>query len=862
MARNFLGISLLGYASALAICIPFILGLMFIFSKEIRKAKIVNKIFYCCLMSIVNLITLFLCFFAVFRNFGLIGFLKDVAKSRCYYNDIWFIPLYIAVSVMVALGFGMIFWMICLGKSKSLYINVAHIGITIFAVIELSALAVCYFSGIKKLQINEICASNAKSYLVSLDDVLFENCDYIELKNTGCLRIKLDNYYLSDKEKNLKKYNIAGNEIAPGEYIVIALDKDFDKEGMFGLSKKGETVYLSYDSFLGFSILETVEYPELKVNVTWSRISDASDWNYMNCTPEAPNGDEISIIAEPIFSADSGFYDDAFYLSVTVPDGYHMVYTTDGSTPTMESTEYTEPIYVYDRSREANVYRSIKNVVIDYDSYTPSEKPVDKAFLIRGFIYNDESQGQEFVKTYFVGLDSAKYDKVVSLVVDPEDMWGESGIYVTGVDYDFWYTHGKEGDAPLANFQVTSSDYSSINYEIPANMSYYEGENILLNQNIGLRIQGASTREYPLKRFNLFARKIYSGSSVFDLKFFSEKDSHSLNLRFEYGGGDVNALLNNLVLNRHADARQSVKVSTFVNGEFWYDTYMCERFDERFYSEKYGIDKDLVGILDSFSEFVNWYDKWDVVDNIWDIDLFDVQSFIDFYIINMYYSNFDINEGHNVACWIKADADENVGPRIGWSLYDIDCLDWASEPAFGKDRLVEVNPFNGYNYNYFNYNTAGFYNKMLEVDGFKEQFAITFMDLVNTNFAPENVEKEMEMLGIDDDVWLTRYFTDRPKYMTGYVAEEFGLSGQTETITLSVNDANGGKIKVNTCYPSFDNGKWQGTYFTDIPITLSVEPLEGYEFAGWSGSVTSNETIITVPMNEGAKNIEATFIKK
>ena len=43
-----------------------------------------------------------------------------------------------------------------------------------------------------------------------------------------------------------------------------------------------------------------------------------------------------------------------------------------------------------------------------------------------------------------------------------------------------------------------------------------------------------------------------------------------------------------------------------------------------------------------------------------------------------------------------------------------------------------------------------------------------------------------------------------------------------------------GRIALNTITPTLDEqGRWQGEYFTDYPITLSVTAGEGYRFAGW-----------------------------
>lgn len=98
------------------------------------------------------------------------------------------------------------------------------------------------------------------------------------------------------------------------------------------------------------------------------------------------------------------------------------------------------------------------------------------------------------------------------------------------------------------------------------------------------------------------------------------------------------------------------------------------------------------------------------------------------------------------------------------------------------------------------------------------------MDLINTNFSYENVCDEMKNMGINND---------RQR-----------------------------NVKVNTCYPSFnDDNLWEGEYFTDFPITLEANPLEGYQFAGWSGDIDSKDLSITIDMSQGDVNVKANFIK-
>lgn len=860
ISKRIFEISLFVYNVGIILILPYIFLLTVLFLKQIRKSKFVAKIACIVSMTALNMGSFLLTYYLYFKEFfSFIEFIKKLNRNDWLYNDLVFFSIYACTAFVLNLIGMVIVIIICKkkGRKTSVISYIFQLIILLMILAEFGFSTSLYCQGIKKVRVNEICGSNYQQYIISYNDVLYDDCDYVEIKNDGILSVELDAYYLSDKQKKLLKYHVPDGTLLPGEYLVVPLNSKFDEEGMFGIASDGEQVNLSYNGLWGIIEIDKIGCPKMKVNTSWSRVNDTDTWDYMECTPSHINDGNFVIVEEPVFSYESGFYDDAFYLDIQVPEGYSLAYTVDGSKPTLDSTKYSEPIYVYNRSDEENVYRSVKNVVYDYDDYEPDLTKVDKAFVVRCFLYNDDNVGDEFVKTYFVGLDRERYQNVVSIVVDPSFMWGDNGIYVTGSEYDAWYQGGQQGGRPLANFEKDKDDTDNIlEYEIPANLCFYESNEIKMNQNIGLKIQGASTRVYPLKRFNLYAKKRYNGKSTFEYPFYGDKLTHSVVLRFEYDGGYVSALLNSLAQNRYVDAPLSRKVQVFVNGEYWYDTYMYERYDQRYYSEKYGLDKDSIGTLDTYENVVYWYSDWDSVNSISDIDMFDIQSFIDFYIFNMYYCNTDISESHNVACWLYQDEEENV--KFRWSLYDIDCLGWLNPALMGYETSEQINPFDGLK---FTDDSAAFYNTVVNISGFKEQFAITLMDLININLAYENVCDEMKNMGINDDK-LYSFFRNRPEYMKKYTAEEYGFVNETNRIRLEINDAEQGNIRVNTCYPSFnDDNLWEGEYFTDFPITLEANPLEGYQFAGWSGDIDSKDLSITIDMSQGDVNVKANFIK-
>ena len=56
------------------------------------------------------------------------------------------------------------------------------------------------------------------------------------------------------------------------------------------------------------------------------------------------------------FSKRSGFYEEAFYLSIYGGAGNTIYYTLDGSLPTPEDQLYQQPIYLSDATENPNIY--------------------------------------------------------------------------------------------------------------------------------------------------------------------------------------------------------------------------------------------------------------------------------------------------------------------------------------------------------------------------------------------------------------------------------------------------------------------------------------------------------------------------
>ena len=723
-------------------------------------------------------------------------------------------------------------------------------------------------SGTSHLVIDEVCRKTINVEMAKQfwgEDVIDDEVCYVSVFNNGALTYELDQIYLSDNMDGLRKMQFSQKvAIKPGEthqfYMLDDNSLDIKKGG-------GSVVYLS-DKF--GNIVDELEVPALKQDESYKKMG--ADWQIINLAEES----ESITVSVPSFSRESGFYDDSFKLELTADPGTTIYYTLDSSNPTADSMKYSHPIYVYDRSEEENQYRSIRNVQADYlNRALIGEEPVDKCFVVRAVaVDNDGNYSDIITKSYFVNQDKYKDRTVISLVSDPDGLFGDEGIYVTGKAYDEKYLEAyakmdENGEIDLSGMPQVNYLEKGIEWERESNLEVFENTDLRLSQPVGIRIQGANARYSVLKRFSIFARKEYSSSEYFDVDLLNDYSQHSMYLR----EGNLHAISQMIGRGRDVATTDFIKIDVFLNGEFWYTTYLHEKFNKKNFSQKYNLSKDNIAIstngwlrgivaegknpLPGFIDFVNENDFSDDENYLKCSEMLDIQSYIDWYCINLFLLNLDYNERLNCLYWhtIIPENKQEGDTRWRLALYDMD-LKW------NINRVYEANPFRMYEPDAVAARWP-IYTALKQNDHFCKQFVLTFMDLINTNFSVDNTMGIMEKLGIDNGEY-REFFEKRPEYIVPYMAEEFELSGTQETVTLSSN-VSGTPITLNTIspelQPSVNTFSWTGSYFTDYPVTVTTNAPD---FSHWeviaNGRVqTFVDTTIEVPVMEGGVQIHAVF---
>lgn len=832
-----------------------------------------------------NLLTCMVAVQAIFSQ-NLFWVFKRFFLQEYSYQDIARMALSDIICMLVCLAVVLIGHRL-IEKYEKTYVNAFKIEryIIVFSLVAIPIILGYKVSldGSKKIEICEYCRKTS-DVQESKDDSkgnYFDDVSYIVIKNNGVLNYETQNLYLSADDTLVEKDRLSSKVIAPGSEQTFYMDGD---SGLDVKKEGGTTVYLLNDLS---SVTDQIELPGLLRDESYKKTS--SGWEVVQL--KSSSSDEM---LPPTFSVASGFYDKEFDLVLSANDNQIIYYTLDGSVPTTESSEYSSPIHIYNRSKEKNVFRSIKNVTVDYLENEPEDERVDKAFIIRAMTVNASGQQSKVSSaTYFVGLSKYKDKNIISLMADPDDLFGDEGIYVTGSEYDSWYEDHLESiisdqknnkkenirsSAPVPNFRKRGDEW-----ERAANFELFKVGEEHISQPVGIRIQGSSSSTRPLKRFSIYSRKGYAGDNFFAESIYENVLSHSVVLR----EGFLNSFTQALMDGRDIAIQKAMPVTVFLNGEYWYDTYIQEKYSKYYFSQHFDINKENVCFMkigyekkmtdeekelyqESFTDVIESADFSDQKQYEEFCKSVDVQSYIDYSCANIYLGNMDTGDKMNTCIWKSylKENDEYGDGRWRWALYDMDLDIAAAKRKYGYTTDAEVNSFSDEQpYSGITYDEEPLFSSLKRNSSFCKQFVLTFMDLVNTSFSSENVSGIMSQYGNETiESFDKGFFLNREKYIVPYMAKEFDLSGTAENVVIVSNKPDK-KIKINTATPDLKFKEtdhtycWSGKYYTDYPITISASSAGFlyWEIHSEGGIEKYTDTTVEVPVKKGGTQIYAIF---
>ncbi len=695
-------------------------------------------------------------------------------------------------------------------------------------IITSSLLLACAFAKAQdQLVVTEIQVANIDQFI----DNSYNYGGWIELYNPTDTEISLKRWYLSDDESNPKKVRLSVNygSIPAKSYHVMYFDHH-SSDGLYGpyaykqanlkLDPEGGVLYLADN--LGNPKL-SFSYPEAISRCSYARLSPNSyEWNWSpNPTPGKANDGMIFTsrqLASPQLNMESGILSTSRRLQVTCPEGSQLVYTTDGSTPTLANgTKTSVRVFTIDKT-------SVWRFRVFKEGYLPSE------VITRSFIFKD--------KDYTL--------PIVSVVTDPDNLYDDSiGVYTIGVN-------GATGRG------INYKSNKNMDWERPVNVDYILPDGTsAINQEATFYISGGWSRHWDPTSFKLKAEKRYQLKNYFDYPLFPLKPYNKNKVVvMRNGGNDTACRAKDAVIQRiiqtsgfYVDGQDWNPCHVFINGKYHAMLNMREPNNKHFATANYGIDTDEMDAFDftgqtlqittgSKTSFLKWYSDSGMATDATVYqrlkDLVDIDEYINYMAAGCYMGPNDWYTNTNNIKGFRSQADG----RFHMVLFDLDS-------GFGSRRFItHLQTFTGNE-------AAIIFNNMMKNTEFKEQFITAYCIVDGSVFTDERTLEAANHIGTVLEKPLS--FDGRSPWETCNAVVSEVKSGRNERINslrTSLGLGNGSKTKIGANIAEarilIDNqpvptSKFNGTLFA--PFTLTASAPAGYNFEGWSKGKQQTSTI-------------------
>jgi hypothetical protein len=443
----------------------------------------------------------------------------------------------------------------------------------------------------QQLLINEIMSKND----TTIQDTDGDYSDWIELYNSGIAAIPLNGYYLTDDIQNLNKWPIPNSSIVGGGHkIIFASGKNLGNPELhsnFSISGSGESIYLVDNNN---SIIDSTLAIVIPQDLSYARIVDG-DPNWIISSTTTPDQSNItSIFSELTESHQSGVFQDSIIFSINANTPGNIHYTLDGSLPSLNSPIYTVPLVLRDKSQDSNYYSMIPSSVV----FSAPTAIIPKINTIRYALFNSVNQLTDVTNKTFI-FDLSYSLPIASIVTDPNNLFSpDSGFYVPGLN---------PGNGPW----FTAANFYQQNNESPAYFEYFDiNSNLVISQDLGIKLHGGITRSYSQKSLKIIARSEY-GKGELEYDFFNGKTIDEFDrIILRNGGQDYSrAIIRDAFVNRVAEDLNLVNMHSqptivFLNGEYWGIHILREKPDEHHLENLYVIDKDSIDLLQGNADVI------------------------------------------------------------------------------------------------------------------------------------------------------------------------------------------------------------------------------------------------------------------
>lgn len=564
------------------------------------------------------------------------------------------------------------------------------------------------------------------------------------------------------------------------------------------------------------------------------------------------------------FSVPSGFYSKAVKLKLYADEAGSIYYTLDGSEPNPESIstlKYTQGDTIELACGVQEKVYTVRTILVPD---TLSEKHVPTVGSA----------------TYIVGKNvDARYDiPVLSVAGNPADLTDEQTGILAMANREL---RGAETEQPV--WMTLFDDQGEIMFAQNGGVRVHGGASRAKNQP-SLRLYARS--EYDSQNeFACFLFDSYSAQNTLmtDLKRVivrnSGDDNGYAHIRSEYAS--------RLALNAgFADAQAASPVCVYINGEYYGLYWFVTNYDASYFEKKYGeypgemvilegvvalmqpeetddeITRQIKDEYNALHEYVAYANLQDDVN--WQAlnAAIDVENYLQYVAWQNYLGNADSFVNNFKAYrYYSAEGDYRAGTvfdgRYRFLLYDLDeTLGFGVHDDVAADVRTSV-VSDRVEYQIF-YN-ALFQNIMQRPEG-RDYYIRYYLSLINYHCAPwralptldemhksrvkelqymynqtdlmsgnKDMPKEADYTQVTKEMGeIEAFIKDRPEWALLDLESAFGISHR---YTLEVQ--NPGEAYVEVDFAAFHDKTYSGTYYADVPVTVSVTPKMGDKFEYW-----------------------------
>jgi hypothetical protein len=465
---------------------------------------------------------------------------------------------------------------------------------------------------------------------------------------------------------------------------------------------------------------------------------------------------------------------------------------------------------------------------------------------------------------------------VVSLSTDPDHLFAEdAGIYVAGPEQN------AAGLPRIPNYQR--------NWERPVHAELFEPDGAPgFSVAGGLKIHGGFTRHWPQRSLRLHFRERYGPAEVDYPVFPGNPVNRFENLILRNSGNDWNrAFLRDYLAHSFAAdlglGHQAWRpAQVFINGEYWGVLTLREQANADTIARQHGVPAKQLDVIKNETEVI----AGDLVDYLsleqsaitalGDLTAqpalaarINLPNYQDWLAVEFFSGNDDW-PGNNVLAWHPR------SPTGQWNWMLLDCdggFDWAQ---------VNNNTLNSALLDQAVAGTASrslvLMRGLLGGQAYRQALALRFGDLLNTTFSPAHTGPRLDQLESNlapampgqiarwkDSVSLTpplqdlaawrvavgevrNYLNHRPAVFRQQVRDFFQLGPDVALTVQADAPERLQRIGVGTLVLAPEQLPWHGTYFSGLPVPLTVTAKPGFKVVGWSDGAAAGATRVVTPL--------------